>query len=125
MVKLFVMSCPYRVDLRHKERYGDDLAKAMRKALLVGKVAAMARDIEQRTYASKSIELKAYEYFDADGSLAADSSSADGQKPASRRQDLMEGIRMNSEQKGRIIELLGAWEAPEDGHRDNVSSVAY
>ena len=105
-------------------RYADDLAKAMQKALLIGNVAALARDIEQQTFSRKDFQLDTSRYAEME------ETSVDKDKPApdedasvtakSNAGNVMEGIRINSEQKVRIDELLGAWEEPEIVNKKDV-----
>ena len=105
-------------------RYADDLAKAMQKALLIGNVAALARDIEQQTFSKKDFQLDTSRYAEME------ENSVDKDKPTpdedasvtgkSNADNVMEGIRINSEQKVRIDELLGAWEEPEIVNKKDV-----
>ena len=107
-----------------KVRYADDLAKAMQKALLIGNVAALARDIEQQTFSRKDFQLDTSRYAEME------ENSVDKDKPTpdedasvtgkSNADNVMEGIRINSEQKVRIDELLGAWEEPEIVNKKDV-----
>lgn len=108
-------------DFAIQDRYADELAKAMQKALLIGKVAALGRNIEQQTGSKKTVNLDASRYVEMDETMTKDGAAPDDVTIKSTHQDVLDGLRMSSEQKVRIEELLGAWEEPDVGYKQDVS----
>lgn len=101
-------------------RYGDELAKVMKKAFLVGKVAALARDIERShvDLADSGFNIQNYDLSEEgdqsqDGKVKRTSAAPDG---------FLEGVDLSS-RRARIDELLGEWEEPEDPQAKDVSAL--
>jgi hypothetical protein len=99
-------------------RYAEDLAKLIKKALLIGRVATLALNIELRTARStRRLDVDA-SYYDIDesskgnASVGEEESKSNVEESKADEDDIFAGIRMNSDHKGRIIELLGAFEDP-------------
>jgi hypothetical protein len=96
-------------------RYGEELAKIMKKALWVGQVASLARDIEDSDLLIEDFTLHVSNEFleENDG----DKGEPTSPKTSSDRQDefrrnLISGVD-SSTRKAVLDELLGAWEEPE------------
>jgi hypothetical protein len=107
------------------ERYAEDLAKSMKNTLLVGRVAYLARNIEQRLQSTSSVRLDTMKYYNVDDSTKGDTGvnvqdeeEKKEEETNSRTDHAFENIRMSSENKMRIIELLGAFEDPLEGQSD-------
>lgn len=92
------------------ERYSDDLAKVMSRALLVGKTATLAREIERSKVRFGALDLP---YYDVDQNGSEMSSRiANKENPDPSAAAVFAGVD-DSARKGRIDELLGEWEEPE------------
>jgi len=97
-------------------RYGDDLARLMKKALLIGKVAELARDIDvSKTQLPHGIFVDSSEVGDDTGSVNNDHDDA--------TMDRLEGLDPASRHM-KIQRLLGEWEEPKDRQTDDSASIA-
>jgi hypothetical protein len=103
-------------------RYGEELAKVMKKALWVGQVASLARDIEDTDLLIEDFTLHVSNEFleEADG----DNGEPTSPKNATDRQEefrrnLISGVD-SSTRKAVLDELLGAWEEPETQREKDV-----
>ncbi|GKY90894.1 hypothetical protein MPSEU_000062200 [Mayamaea pseudoterrestris] len=107
-------------------RYADDLTTVMRKSLLVGLVAGLARELEEQDFELADLGLDVGRYEpqeesnnDDVGDESKDSrnithsfSQGNGPSP-SRGSSILRKANSSSIQKIRIDRLLGAWEEPE------------
>jgi len=95
-------------------RYGEDLARVMRKALLVGQLASLARDLQIMGINLADMGLKVKTDDDLEGTP---STKGIGENDAFvPKSGLLEGLDISS-RRARIDELLGEFEEPEDkGH---------
>lgn len=113
---------------RTYRRYGEDLAKVMKKALRVGQVGALARDIEESDLCMEEFSLLlGNEFQDAQTKGAKFENSrppsADSVQEGPRK-SLISGVEASS-RKAILDELLGAWEEPESKRdRDDKASIA-
>jgi hypothetical protein len=99
---------------RTYRRYGEELAKIMKKSLWVGQVASLARDIEDSDLLIEDFTLHVSNEFleENDG----DNGEPTSPKTSSDRQDefrrnLISGVDSSTRQ-AVLDELLGAWEEP-------------
>jgi hypothetical protein len=94
----------------------------MKKALVITKVAALSREIEQfgNDFLEFHLEPGRYE-VDDDGSTSARSSGAKKSVVVSPSTNLVSGLTFTTSQSARITELLGAWEEPEFANEKDVS----
>jgi hypothetical protein len=82
----------------------------MKKSLLIGRVAGLAKGIENRTLRNKHVGQVSTDMFDIDeNSKDVNGVGTDILSNAGT----LEGIERSSEQNIKISELLGAWEEPE------------
>lgn len=88
----------------------------MRKAILIGKVAGLARQIEQHMI-EKSIVGVSKEMFDLDDA------SKKAEEPDAQSQ-MLRGLERSSTMNIRIVQLLGEWEEPETTSSITVCFVA-
>ena len=101
-------------------RYAEDLTAVMKKSLLIGQVAALARDKESMGFELEDLGLDIRTYDDHDETHNDEGSkgSTSARDAASPRHGaaaggLMQQANLSSFQKIRINELLGAWEEPD------------
>ncbi|GKY98944.1 hypothetical protein MPSEU_000850200 [Mayamaea pseudoterrestris] len=107
-------------------RYAEDLTTVMKKSLLIGQVAALARDKEALGYEMEDLglDMGRYALDEEEGSKGSDVA---GNSPRHVRgpsvtsggagsNTLMQQANLSSIQKIRIAELLGAWEEPDFGN---------
>lgn len=87
-------------------RYGDELARIMKRALMINQVGRLARDIEMSQLRFDNFDLKVAS-FDSGDETSVDANLADD-----TGHHLLSGIARGSK-KARLNELLGAWEEPE------------
>jgi hypothetical protein len=107
--------------------YAEDLTAVMKKSLLIGQVASLARDKEELGLQLDDFEIDVRRYNmqdddakDEEGSKTSCNSREGKQSPnksagpsvASNGGSLMQKANLSSIQKIRINELLGAWEEP-------------
>lgn len=93
-------SCP-------AERYGEDLARVIEKKIIVGNVAALARDIEDSGINLADFGLHCDpDYYD-DGNGDGDNSVA----KESTMLGLLDGVDLSSRRQ-KVEEILGEWEQP-------------
>lgn len=111
-------------------RYADDLTAAMKKSLLIGQVAGLARDKEALglDLGNLGIDVKSYcVYHDEPGSnasvgshgaleVATSPKSGVTNEGTTKKDKMVQQANLSSEQKIRIDELLGAWEEPDTTH---------
>jgi hypothetical protein len=98
-------------------RYADELAKLMKKTLLVGKVAVLAREIENHTLNARPNQNVTKTMVNAGFTPFNEEEDGEGlQTPRARDKNVvdLDGIHESSSRNVRITELLGAWEEPED-----------
>lgn len=92
----------------------------MKKSLLVGRVATLARDLELSGLNLNDVGLHVYNY-DANDETASNKSLNTNK---SLRGGILNGIDMSS-RRARIAELLGEFEEPEDLRKKNVSDRSF
>lgn len=93
------------------ERYGDDLAKVMKKSVLIGQVATLARDIEK-----SNIDLCDFGVVDSSQYVLDETASGQSTRNLSAddgmRGNILAGMDLSS-RRARVAELLGEWDEPE------------
>jgi hypothetical protein len=103
-------------------RYGEDLSRAMGRALLISKVGKLARDIEafRLRFSNFDFSVCAYDASAEDDGLGSTSSDPQGLNAA----PLTPGFySASNSKKARLVELLGEWEEPEVLEASEVSFV--
>jgi hypothetical protein len=118
-------------------RYSEDLAKVMKKALLIGQVASLALDLEVSRF---NLSDGKFHVDDShlNTSLCGDTSTGEGEVTSLRENlsfegegslkgGLLEGVNLNSSSRNkRINKLLGEFEEPEvirSGKEDKKSDI--
>jgi hypothetical protein len=96
-------------------RYGDELANALKKSVLIGSVAALARDIEVF-----KLRIEDFDLHVGEDVLLFDSLE-DGETGSS---NLNETRPNKSPGRARLDELLGAWEEPDAPDAPNNKHVS-
>ena len=121
----------------HSDRYAADLAKIMKKSLLIGQVSSLARELEDHNAAS-GVKMDARAIRASSGYLNLLSESAEEEaststapsKVQSAIEDLKEmdegdgnfvGADLTDSQRMVLEQALGAWEEPEMADKKNVS----
>ena len=111
-------------------RYAEDLAKLMKKTLLVSEVARLANRIERKVLLLKGQTLDGEAFTkliddeedksaDAGGEIRSSTQNSDLKRQNIRRE--LGVIKTNSERVSMIDELLDAWEEPKIEGEDTVS----
>jgi hypothetical protein len=108
------------------DRYANDLAVIMRKALLVGQIATLARDMEKYDFSMNDYHVEhsvAYKktmeqnVAELDG---GESVGSGGNASKSQRSILASTVDYNASIRVKINEVLGAWEEPTLLDKSNV-----
>lgn len=96
-------------------RYGGDLARVMRKALLIGQVSGLARDTEANARLDLGLDLhEEYETLVKDDVSTANDGMKDSLRSiASPSLLIIQGGSLTRHQRSKVDQLLGAWEEPE------------
>jgi hypothetical protein len=114
------------IDFFPSGRYGEELAKVMKKALYVGQVASLARDIEDSDLRIEDFTVHVSNDYIEDSMVdttepgSPKSPSADRQEEF--RRNLISGVD-TSTRKALLDELLGAWEEPDAQIEQQVSET--
>lgn len=104
-----------RLGQKTYKRYGADLAKIMKKTILVSEVATLASEIQKYGLQTEDFALHTEIYNEDDDGTA----SKGGSNPTGKSMSNLTSIaELASEHKIRIAELLGEWEEPELAHQD-------
>lgn len=116
-----------RLGQKTYQRYGADLAKIMKKTILVSEVAALASDINKYELRTEDFGLHTEIYNDnqdEEGSSKQPSSRRLSTTSSGKSMSNLTSIAgMASEHKIRIAELLGEWEEPELAKHDDDDSA--
>jgi hypothetical protein len=119
-------------------RYAEDLTTVMKKSLLIGQVAGLARDKESLGYELEDLGLEVGQYEVNDDTNEDDASKTSlnagdtvksplqnfGPSTSTGGGGLMQQATLSSFQKVRINELLGAWEEPDIVNgKDNTAPI--
>jgi hypothetical protein len=98
-------------------RYGGDLAKVMRKSLLIGQVSALARDREDLMIGDvqNDLGIDLYDEYETlvDDDVSMGTEAGKGSVRSISSAMVMKGNGLTRLQKNKIDQLLGAWEEPE------------
>jgi len=102
-------------NLGYLERYSEELTKVMAGAVLVGKVANLARDIERANLQFDPFELPgtSYSLDEEDPQKQPGSSPKSAATSTAGRRNVFADLGESSTRKAKIDEILGEWEEPE------------
>lgn len=95
-------------------RYGEELANVMKKALLIGKVASLAREIKlsKINLGNFGFHVNTFEEESESGCTSSRMHS-ENDNPDLGKAGILNGIDISS-RRARINQLLGEWEEVED-----------
>ena len=102
------------------DRYADDLAKVMKKTILVGQVASLARDMEYFGYELDDFDVHHDDVYDRAMKHDEAASTRTGLDSVGQRSMGAMTKNLNESMRAKVNEMLGAWEEPKAARINNV-----